>query len=107
MNMSDRGTPTRHDSDMAAETLAREMYSDTEAARLLHVPTPTFRRWLGGGLLCQVEAAEPLGDVFDLQNAHDVAFRFSAPSTPRGKNSTTAMNSTPTKDIQLVVTLDR
>ena len=32
------------------------------------------------------QAAEMLGDVFDLQQAHDATFRRIMPSTPRGKN---------------------
>ena len=41
--------------------------------------------------------------LLDLEQAHARAFRWSMPSTPRGKNSTTSTNSRPTNDIQLTV----
>ena len=53
------------------------------------------------------QAAEAPADVPDLEHAHASLSRRMKPSKPRGKNSTIAMNSTPTNDIQLTVMLDR
>ena len=52
------------------------------------------------------EIAESLGDVVDFEDVHAL-LRCRKPSSPRGKNSTTSTNSSPTNDIQLTVMLDR
>src|SRR6202521_2186063 len=52
------------------------------------------------------EIAETLADILDFKNVHAL-LRCRKPSNPRGKNSTTRMNSSPTNDIQLTVMLDR
>src|SRR6185437_12244540 len=46
------------------------------------------------------EIAEALGDVVDFEHVHAL-LRCRKPSNPRGKNSTTRTNSSPTNDIQL------
>ena len=53
------------------------------------------------------QAAEAFADVVDFKNAHAALLRAMTPSRPRGKNSTMATKSIPTKDIQLTVMLDR
>ena len=44
--------------------------------------------------------------LLDFENVHAL-LRCRKPSKPRGKNSTTSTNSSPTNDIQLTVMLDR
>ena len=53
------------------------------------------------------EPAEMLGSGDDFQQHHAWTLRRMAPSSPRGKNSTTNTNSSPMNDIQLTVMLER
>src|ERR1700724_599567 len=53
------------------------------------------------------QAAEVARNVLDLQQAHSAALRWTMPSTPRGKNSTTSTKNSPMNDIQFAVSLDR
>src|SRR5262249_48846468 len=89
-----------------------EAADQVEEGRLSRAVGPDDRAQLAllhphGHLAHRDEAAEALADAVDLEDAHESPLRRMKPRRPRGKKSTMATNSMPTKDIQFTVTLDR